>query len=68
MVRRGPQYSKLFFSKTACTIKFKFYVEVPCEGGAKICSQHMDYMTKMAATLKTLSKIFFGPISTKLGM
>ena len=56
-------------------IKAKFYVEPSWIGGTKVCSQHLDHMTKMAATPiygKNPSKIFFSgtgrPISTKLGM
>ena len=61
------------FSQTAGPIKAKLYVEPPWEGGTKICSQYLGYMTKMAATPiygKNPSKIFSGtgrPISTKLG-
>ena len=38
------------FSETACQIKAKFYVEPPWVGGTKVCSRHLDHMTKMAAT------------------
>ena len=66
--------SNVFFSKTACPIKAKFYVEPPWVGGIKVCSRHQGHITKMAATPiygKNPSKIFFGtsgPISTKLSM
>ena len=62
------------FSKTACLIKAKFYVELPLVGGTKVCSRHLGHMTKMAATPiygKNPSKIFSitdGPISMKIGM
>ena len=42
--------SNIFFSKTACPIKAKFYVEPPWVGGTKVCSRHLGHMTKMAAT------------------
>ena len=73
-VRRRPQCSKIFFSKTAGPIKAKFYVEPPLVGGTIFCSRHLGHMTKMAATPiygKNPSKIFSrtgGPIFTKLGM
>ena len=67
--------SNIFFSKTACPIKAKFYVEPPWVGGTKVCSRHLGHMTKMAVTPlygKNPSKIFFsrtgGPIFTKFGM
>ena len=67
--------SNVFFSKTACPIKAKFYVEPPWVGGTKVCSRHLGHMTKMAARPiygKNPSKIFFSrtcrPIFTKLGM
>ena len=63
------------FSKTACPIKAKFYVEPPWVGGTKVCWRHLGHMTKMAATPiygKNPSKIFFSRtcrlIFTKLGM
>ena len=40
--------SNIFFSKTACLIKAKFYVEPPWVGGTKVCSRHLGHMTKMA--------------------
>ena len=74
-VRRRRSISNIFFSKTACPIKAKFYVEPPWVGGTKVCSRHLGHMTKMAATPiygKNPSKIFSsrtsGPIFTKLGM
>ena len=67
--------SNIFFSETVCPIKPKFYVEPPWVGGTKVCSRHLDHMTKMAATPiygKNPSKIFFSrtgrPIFTKPGM
>ena len=42
--------SNIFFSKTACPIKAKFYVEPHSVGGTKVCSRHLGHMTKMAAT------------------
>ena len=51
--------SNIFFSETACRTKAKFYVEPPWVGGTKVCSRHLDHMTKMAATPiygKTLQK------------
>ena len=73
-VHRRSQCSKIFFSKTACPIKAKFYVEPPWVGGTKVCSPNLGHMTKMAATPiygKNPSKIFSrtgGQIFTKLGM
>ena len=67
--------SNVFFSKTACLINVKFYVEPPWVGGTKVCSRHLGHMTKMAARPiygKNPSKIFFSrtgrQIFTKLGM
>ena len=67
--------SNIFFSKTACPIKAKFYVKPPWVGGTKVCLRHLGHMTKMAATPiygKNPSKIFFSrtgrPIFRKLGM
>ena len=40
----------IFFSKTACPIKAKFYVEPSWVGRTKVCSRHLGHMTKMAAT------------------
>ena len=61
------------FSKTACRIKAKFYVEPPWVGGIKVCSRHLGHMTKMAAMPiygKNPSKISRtgSQIFTKLGM
>ena len=74
-VRRRPQCSNIFFSKTAGPIKAKFYVEPPWVGGTIFCSRYLGHMTKMAAMPiygKNPSNIFFsrtgGPIFTKLGM
>ena len=73
-VVRRPQYSNIFFSETAWSIKAKFYVEPPWVGGTIFCSRHLGHMTKMAATPmygKNPSKIFSRtgwPIFTKLGM
>ena len=41
--------SNIFFSKTACPIKAKFYVEPPKVRGTKVCSRHLGHMTKTAA-------------------
>ena len=65
--------SNIFFSKTACRIKAKFYVEPPWVGGMKVCSRHLGHMTKMAAMPiygKNPSKISRtgSQIFTKLGM
>ena len=49
-VRQSLTISNIFFFKTACPIKAKFYVEPPWVGGTKVCSQHLGHMTKMAAT------------------
>ena len=74
-VVRRSQCSNIFFSETAGQIKDILYVEPPWIGGTKVCSRHLGYMTKMAATPiygKNPSKhVFSGtgrPISTKLGM
>ena len=67
-VRRGrcrccrchPPFSNVFSSETAWPIKAKFYVELPWEGGTKVCINGLGHMTKMAAmpiygkTLKNL--------------
>ena len=49
VVRRPSTFSNIFFSKTACPIKAKFYVEPPRVGGTKVCLRHLGHMTKMAA-------------------
>ena len=74
VVRRRPQCSKIFFSKTTGPIKAKFYVEPPWVEGTIFCSRHLGHMTKMTAMpiyCKNPSKFFFsrtgGPIFTKLG-
>ena len=46
---RRPQCSKIFFSKTACPIKAKFYMEPPWVGGTEVCSRHLGHMTMMVA-------------------
>ena len=75
VVRPSFTISNIFFSKTAWSIKAKFYVEPPWVEGTKVCLRLLGHMTKMAATpiyAKNPSKIFFsrtgGPIFTKLGM
>ena len=62
-VVRPSTILNIFFYKTACPIRAKFYVEPPWVGGggAKVCSRHLGHMTKMAATPiygKNPSKIF----------
>ena len=55
-----PQCLKIF-SKTAWTIKAKFYVEPPWVGRTKVFSRQLSHMTKMTATpiyVKTLQKSF----------
>ena len=49
IVVRRSQCSNIFFFKTACPIKAKFYVEPYWVGGTKVCSRHVGHMTKMAA-------------------
>ena len=44
-----PPFSKIFFTETAWSIKAKFYVEPPWEGGTKVCINGTGHMTKMAA-------------------
>ena len=41
--------SNIFFSKSACPIKAKLFVERPWIGGTNVCSWHLGHMTKMAA-------------------
>ena len=51
--------SNIFFSKTTCPIKAKFYLEPPWVERTKVCSRQLGHMTKMAATPiygKTLQK------------
>ena len=74
-VRPSSTISNIFFSKTALTIKAKFYVEPPWVGGTTVCSRYLGHMIKMAATpiyCKNPSKIFFSGtsslITTKLRM
>ena len=41
--------SNIFSSETAWSIKAKFYVEPPWEGGTKVCVNGPGHMTKMVA-------------------
>ena len=43
-------FSNFFFLETAWPIEAKFYVEPPLDGGTKVWSNGLGYMTKMAAT------------------
>ena len=72
-VRMSSSTISNIFSKAACMIKAKFYVEPSWVRRTKVCSQHLGNMTKMAAMPiygKNPSKIFFsrtgGPISRNL--
>ena len=47
---RCPPFSNVFSSETAWSIKAKFYVEPPWEGGTKVCINGPGHMTKMATT------------------
>ena len=47
--RRCPPFSNIFSSETAWPIKSKFYVDLPLEGGTKVCINGPRHMTKMAA-------------------
>ena len=73
-VRSSSSTISNIFSKTACPMKAKFYVDPPWVGGKKVSSRHLGHMTKMAATPIygiNPSKIFSRigrPIFTKLGM
>ena len=51
MVRRcrPSTISNVFSSKTALSIKAKFYVKSPWEGGRKVYINGPGHMTKMAA-------------------
>ena len=49
VVVRPFTFSNIFSSETALTIKAKFYVEPPWEGGTKVCINGPGHMTKMAA-------------------
>ena len=46
---RRPPFSNVFSSETASSIKAKFYVEPPWEGGTKVYINGPGHMTKMAA-------------------
>ena len=46
---RRPPFSNVFSSETTWTIKAKFYVESPWEGGTKLYINGPGHMTKMAA-------------------
>ena len=43
------QFSNVFSAETAWSIKAKFYVEPPWEGGTKVYINGPGHMTKMAA-------------------
>ena len=56
---RPSTFSNIFSSETAWPIKAKFYVDLPWEGGTKVCINGPGHMTKMAAMPiygKTLKK------------
>ena len=48
-VVRPFTFYNIFSSETAWSIKVKFYVEPPWEGGTKVCINGPGHMTKMAA-------------------
>ena len=55
-------FSNFFFLETAWPIEAKFYVEPPCDEGAKVLSNGLGHMTKMAAMPicgKNLKQIIF---------
>ena len=70
---RRPPFSKIF-SETAWSIKPKFYVEPPWEGGTKVCINGSGHMTKMAVmpiygkTFKNLLLQTGSPLILNLGM
>ena len=45
-------FSNIFSSETTGSIKAKFHVESPWDGGTKVCSNGPGHMTKMAAVPK----------------
>ena len=67
-------FSSFFFLETAWPVEAKFFVELPWDGGTKVCSTGPSHMTKMAAMPiygKSLEKIFSGTkwlMTLKLGM
>ena len=42
-------FSKFFSLETDRSIEAKFHVDPPWDGGTKVCSNGLSYMTKMAA-------------------
>ena len=44
----SPPFSNIFSTETAWSIKAKFYVEPPWEGGRKVYINGPGHMTKMA--------------------
>ena len=42
-------FSNIYFSETTGSIKAKFHMEPPWDGGTKVCSNGPGHMTKMAA-------------------
>ena len=66
-LRRPSTFLKDFFSETTKPIPINFHMQLPKNGGTKVCSNGPGHMTKMAAKLKYRKslKIFFrttGPI------
>ena len=68
-------FSNIFSSETTGPIKAKFYMELLCDKGTKVCSNGSGHMINMAALLlyvENLQKIFFSgtkrPMTLKLGM
>ena len=68
-------FSNIFSSKTTGTIKAKFHMEPPWDGGTKVCLIGPGHMTKMAArpiymakTLKIFSSRTKRSMTLKLSM
>ena len=72
---RRPHSSNIFCSETTGSVKAEFHIESQWVEETKVCSPHLGYMTKMAATPiygRNPLKIFFSgtkePLALGLGM
>ena len=54
----SPTFSDIFFSEITWSIKAKFRVELPWEGGTKVYINGQGHMTKMAAPYPYMVKTF----------
>ena len=61
-----PPLSKIFASETTGTVKAKFHVKSPWEGGTKVCINGPYHMAKMAAMPIYVNQRTNGPVKAHL--